>query len=69
MRIIDIVKTFKLISKKPTIVSVNGVTLSGYFCGYTEDLIFVIRDKIETTSAKDEDIHYVLALKQDTDFG
>lgn len=40
MRIIDVIKTFKVIEAERDIISVNGVDMIGDFIGETSNLIF-----------------------------
>lgn len=67
MKIIDVIKTFKVIDSERNVISVNGVDMIGDFIGgETSNLIFEIEVEICKTSAKNDDTYFRVHILHDT---
>lgn len=66
MRIIDVIKTFKVIDAEHQIVSICGSSIVGPFKGYTTSLISVIHNKVKNSQAKSDYTYFRVHILHDT---
>lgn len=66
MKIIDVIKTFKVIDAEHQIVSICGSSIVGPFKGYTTSLISVIHNKVRNSPAKSDDTYFRVHILHDT---
>lgn len=66
MRIIDVIKTFKVIDSEHQIVSICGYSIIGDFKGYTSSLISAISNKVKNSPVKNDDTYFRVHILHDT---